>query len=471
MKCDLIPISYPLQVYEPPAASLAIMGQAATSYQPSAGLEEEQEIAFPMELQQPRKLQAIIDEIQMRATSIPYGLGYRAHEVGVEIKKAIQTRDTVQFVEPKPENTSLVKKFNSILTRLVTPLGDLIGWSQNDIQDPTNSSYPDDSYSEFYADTYTDNSTKTDTSDNINTNANNDDTDLTVSLETPTGETHLFSIEKEIARGGTSVLKLAVDQATGERVAMKIEHDYTQEQLKNPIRQTQYSHDYEKEATLLQTFSRLRGKGTIQNKEGNAPKRILAMEYIEGENLASHLLSLEEIITHTSDIKKLESLFNHLIKTAYMFCQEIHHYHQQAYIHRDIKPENMMYIPHGDDFTLKLIDFSGMIQENETDGNKNYGTSGYKAPEIAIHGHNKATDTYAVGQSLVKIADLLRLPQFIKLRFKHKTLTPVYENLLKTVEGLIQEDPTKRISVPDALTRLSESVPHAQALGVLKASF
>jgi len=129
----------------------------------------------------------------------------------------------------------------------------------------------------------------------------------------------------------------------------------------------------------------------------------IAMEYVEGLNLASELdrpMPLAE-----------------LLNLAIQACKALHHAHTKGVVHRDIKPDNLVLAPDG---TLKVLDF-GVAKRNplpaagvtaqaftltrETEAGISVGTPSYMSPEQVFGVPQGATaDQFSLGTVLFELA-------------------------------------------------------------------
>ncbi|MCS5710513.1 protein kinase domain-containing protein [Candidatus Berkiella aquae] len=263
-----------------------------------------------------------------------------------------------------------------------------------------------------------------------------------------------FLIGKTIAIGGTATLNYAIDTFNSETVAFKIDH-YAQEAM-DEVLKVESMRNQQREIAALKQFGRLRGYGMVTDEQG-LHRHYIASELVQGEDLSKYLMKLEDAIRKNRNINELKKHFEQIFNIALQFCHEIQQYHDGNFIHRDIKPENMMVVQQDENIALKLVDFSGMIKVEDVfdDEDDDYGTTKYIAPELPQAKHSFVTDAYATGVSLHKMLELLRFPQFKKLRKHSQFYEDAFQRLSKTVDGLMVAEPKMRIAIPAAINILN----------------
>jgi len=174
-----------------------------------------------------------------------------------------------------------------------------------------------------------------------------------------------FTVEKLAGRGGMGSIYRAIDTQSGQPVALKLLHGVTSAEV---------AYRFKREAILL---AELRHPAIVSYvahgvAEGNQP--FLAMEWLEGENLAQRLarkpLSLSETLA--------------LLRRV---AEGLEKAHRQGIVHRDIKPSNL-FLRQGRPQDGMLLDF-GLARYAVptlvavTGSNMVIGTPGYMAPEQA----------------------------------------------------------------------------------------
>jgi serine/threonine protein kinase len=187
-----------------------------------------------------------------------------------------------------------------------------------------------------------------------------------------------FEVEQLAARGGTSLVYRALDQTTGQPVALKILRGQHDREIAR----------FQREARILTRLDhplvvRYVAHGTLPTGE-----LYLAMEWLDGEDLASRLargpLTLAESITLVASVAEVLGVL-----------------HDQGIVHRDLKPGNI-FLPGGRVDGIKLLDFGIARVETSvrmTGKGKLLGTVAYIAPEQARGEYevDARADVFALG--------------------------------------------------------------------------
>jgi tetratricopeptide (TPR) repeat protein len=171
-----------------------------------------------------------------------------------------------------------------------------------------------------------------------------------------------FVIEKKAGSGGTGTVFRAKDTLTGETVAVKILHEG----------RNQKTERFVAEARVL---SELKHPGIVRYvTHGTTSDRdpYLAMEWLEGEDLAARLARERLTVAESIDVVKK---VGDALELA----------HARGVIHRDVKPSNIFLVDR-DIAQIKLLDF-GVARIASLSGATRVGaligTPGYMAPEQA----------------------------------------------------------------------------------------
>ena len=187
-----------------------------------------------------------------------------------------------------------------------------------------------------------------------------------------------YEIEKRLGRGGMGVVYLAADPALGRRVAIKMLTE-DNEELRERFAREARSAAALKHNNIVTIYDVGEGQG----------RPFIAMEYLEGENLA-------EIIRRRAEVplrQKLDWILE--------LCAGLGYAHRTHIVHRDIKPANLLITTDG---TLKILDFgiarvqSDATTEGLTRMGMLMGSPHYMSPEQA-EGQpvDERSDIFAVG--------------------------------------------------------------------------
>jgi len=171
-----------------------------------------------------------------------------------------------------------------------------------------------------------------------------------------------FEIESLIGKGGMGAVYRAHDLATGVTIALKLVADEG----------SRASERFAREARLLCSLQHPRIVRYIAHGRSGG-QRYLAMEWLEGEDLAARLkrtgLSAAEAVGLTIQLAEALSVV-----------------HAHGIVHRDIKPSNLI-LPEGDLERVKLIDFGVarpvLGSPTLTIAGDAVGTPNYMSPEQA----------------------------------------------------------------------------------------
>ncbi|WP_407897491.1 protein kinase domain-containing protein [Ferrigenium sp. UT5] len=195
-----------------------------------------------------------------------------------------------------------------------------------------------------------------------------------------------YQVVKEIGRGATSTVFLAIDPFNQQQVALK---------LFNPgvLQQGASSKAFRK---LLLTEASLAGKLShphivkIHDAVMEGDVNYMVMEYVEGETLersaeVDHLLPLGRIA-----------------EIIYKCCKALEYAQYQGVIHRDIKPANILLRGESD---IKISDFGAAFLENQqTTQVSGVGSPAYMSPEqIREQALTHQTDIYSLGVTMYRM--------------------------------------------------------------------
>ncbi len=188
-----------------------------------------------------------------------------------------------------------------------------------------------------------------------------------------------FKITELVSRSGMASIFKAIDEKTGEAVAIKI-----------PFMQ------FESDPAFFTRFQREESIGKrlrhpyvlriIPVEEKSRP--YIVMEFLEGHTLRSLMQSMERMPVKDA------------VAIAGRICEALEYLHSQEVIHRDLKPENIMLC---DDGSLRIMDFgiakaAGLRRLTFAGFSTSMGTPDYMAPEQVKGKRGDArTDIYSLG--------------------------------------------------------------------------
>lgn len=172
-----------------------------------------------------------------------------------------------------------------------------------------------------------------------------------------------FRIERTAGAGGMGTVYRALDQQTGEPVALKVLREGGEDRARR----------FAKEAEVLFKLRHPRIVRYVSHGKTTDGKLFLVMEWLEGESLGRVL---------RREVLSLDDAY----EIALALAEATGVAHDQGILHRDIKPGNL-FLVNGDIKRLKLLDF-GLARQSEgsrelTNTGELLGTPGYMSPEQA----------------------------------------------------------------------------------------
>lgn len=218
-----------------------------------------------------------------------------------------------------------------------------------------------------------------------------------------------FEIIREVGRGGMGIVCEAVQISLGRRVALKIVPAGMAADAKTIAR-------FVREAQLS---AKLDHPNVVTVYEMGIDQHVpyYAMEFVEGETLASRLKRLKVENTQDSNSEFQTRRFYFDMAAAFVGAADgLHHAHNRGIVHRDLKPSNLIFDGHKDntaDELLRILDF-GLAQvegqESLTASGDFVGSVRYMSPEQASVARGLAidhrTDIYSLGATLYEALTL-----------------------------------------------------------------
>ncbi|MDO4791529.1 MAG: Stk1 family PASTA domain-containing Ser/Thr kinase [Buchananella hordeovulneris] len=193
-----------------------------------------------------------------------------------------------------------------------------------------------------------------------------------------------YVIQRRIDRGGMATVYQALDQRLDRIVALKVMHPHLAEQGDFLAR-------FRREARAAAKLTHS-GIVAVYDQGGTSELSYLAMEYIHGPNLRTHLRQRGSLTVSQA-----------LIITEHILAA-LSAAHRVGLVHRDMKPENVLLPREGG---VKVADFGLARAVTEATGATTgsiFGTVAYLAPELITNSFADArADIYAVGVMLYEL--------------------------------------------------------------------
>lgn len=201
-----------------------------------------------------------------------------------------------------------------------------------------------------------------------------------------------FLVEREVGRGGVGIVYKAVDQVSGEPVALKVIAiagvDAGEEAR------------FQREGRVLSGLSHPSIVRVVDFGQLDEGQPYVAMEWLEGEDVAQRL-------------KRAPLTLAQCLEIGAMMADALASAHRAGVIHRDVKPSNIFLVgsargtPPDAPFVAKLVDFGVAAAEDAklTKTGAIVGTPAYMAPEQARGDGQVMTsvDLYALGATLFEM--------------------------------------------------------------------
>ena len=248
-----------------------------------------------------------------------------------------------------------------------------------------------------------------------------------------------YTIEKRLGAGGFSTIYVADQPSLGRKVAIKTIHPHLATNADTVSR-------FHREGLAI---SRLKHPAIVEVFNlGQAEDGLLwiAMEYLEGESLASRLQRQG----------KLPSA--EVISLLRPVCEVLSEAHEQGIVHRDLKPENLMLMTYRGGWLPKVLDFGmASLQEGSSQSSAMVGgTFAYMPPEQwqGLKYTDARSDIYAIGVITYQALSG-RLPieadagAFLAWAQKHLTqppqpLTEVAPEVAAVIYKALEKEPAQR---------------------------
>jgi eukaryotic-like serine/threonine-protein kinase len=233
-----------------------------------------------------------------------------------------------------------------------------------------------------------------------------------------------YRIHEPIAQGGMGAVYRAVDEQSGEEVAIK------------HLLHLRHSARFEIEARLLFELDHPRVV-RVQDYFGDEGGQYLVMDLIRGADLD---LLLEERGTPGLPITEA-------VEYTRQACEALQYIHDQRIIHRDVKPPNLICC----DGEIVIVDFGiARALGSGSTLTQALGTPGYIAPEVAMTGRASArSDVYGLAATLWTL--IAGMPPSEALGSPLSKLVPdVPRELEATLQAAMEQAPERRTASAEA---------------------
>eukprot|EP00897_Mesotaenium_endlicherianum_P001209 jgi/Mesen1/1115/ME000123S00288 len=254
-----------------------------------------------------------------------------------------------------------------------------------------------------------------------------------------------FSLGKELGRGQSGVVRLAMDRKTGEKFACK---SISKQQLLVPSQISEVQNEVATMEALVGHPSIVALKGIYEDKENVH----LIMELCEGGDLYERIKS-----TGRYNESKAARACRSIVK-ALKYCRS------KNILHRDLKPENIFLRSKESDTDLRVSDFgiAVFVKPGQT-LSQPAGTTFYVAPEVLDKCYHLQADMWSAGVVLYTM--LSGYPPFWapddkgvyaairsgKVNLKEGPWKKVSDEAKDLIKGMLTIDPSLRMTPSDVL--------------------
>jgi hypothetical protein len=243
-----------------------------------------------------------------------------------------------------------------------------------------------------------------------------------------------YCIEKILGQGGVGITYAAIDQKTGERVALKVlslraMNDWKQVEL------------FEREAQILKRLNHSAIPHYVDSFHVDTPSDrafYIVQQLAEGESLAQLV---------QQGWRSSETAVRDIAKQVLEILTYLHSFDPPV-VHRDIKPQNLIRSADG---RIRLVDF-GAVQNTYYNtfmrGSTVVGTFGYMAPEQFRGQAVSATDLYGLAATLLFLLTWRspsELPQH-RLKISFRSRIQVSDFFADWLEKMLEPDAEDRFA-------------------------
>ena len=256
----------------------------------------------------------------------------------------------------------------------------------------------------------------------------------------------MYEIKEKLGSGSFSIVKLAINKVTNQKVAVKI---MNKEKMSSSL--------LESARTEIEIMKICQFPYIIKFIEAyeNIDFIYIFMEYCSGGTLFSFL--------KRRSFRLKEEL---IAKIVYKICLAVYYFHSYGITHRDLKLENILMTDESDNADIRILDFGlGKIIGPNEKCSEPYGTIIFVAPEIILkQPYSKYVDSWSIG-IITYIMLFERLPFWSELKSRLRAqitkTQPSYKVIsdrkisaesINFVQHLLIKDPNKRMTISRALS-------------------
>ena len=255
----------------------------------------------------------------------------------------------------------------------------------------------------------------------------------------------LYDLTEDLGSGSFSIVKLAVNKVTKEKVAVKIMEKQKMSSTRLECART--------EIEIMKICQHPNIIHFIDSYE-NEKNIYIVMEYCKGGTLFNFVKKRNYVLREDLAVNIIHKI-----------CMAVYYFHSYGITHRDLKPENILMTSEEDDADIRILDFGlGKIIGPNEKCSEPYGTIIYCAPEIILdYPYTKNVDSWSIG--IITYIILYGLLPFWdkdreKLSIKITKVNPSYKSLgnisvsdeaKNFIQNLLIKDQSKRMSIKKAL--------------------
>lgn len=263
-----------------------------------------------------------------------------------------------------------------------------------------------------------------------------------------------YSFIKEIARGGTGVVHLALDIHTGHLVAIKTLFESMTKT--NPELLEKFK--IESNIYLMLSHPNIVKLKNLILRNGSH----LVMEFVDGKTIDQYIQYLGRPIPYDVCVAMMKDVVSAI---GYAHNKKIAIAGYQGVLHLDIKPGNVLISKHGE---IKIIDYGISNGTNEKRGDKIMGSPMYMAPEqldLKNELTNK-TDIYSLGVLFYNM--IVGKPPYPKMFTQQEIFNEIRNKPLKSIKLDNLKIQSKIQYIIDKATRKSPNLRYQSCSEMLK---